>query len=203
MTMPYINREDRMQYQPMLLSITALVITNIVEEIADLRFEMRNPTGNSMRIAYLNYAIGSLINKVWGPMDKRRYVDHQDVTGFLTCAAFEYNRRYTKSNVKNGVGVDNGIFSVPLKYQKELDTLIEEAAELIPKDHMLRSGHMNYFVSYMIDSLYGGSHGSNRDMNQHLAIEELLHAMAKEYYDKYTAPYEDKKIAEQGDLRDL
>ena len=43
----------------------------------------------------------------------------------------------------------------------------------------------------------------DRTVEDHLFIEYALENLASEYYDKYTAPYEDKKINEQGDLRDL
>ena len=83
--MPYINREDRHPYQPFLDSITKF----------DSSIESKS---NDYKFSYLSYIIYSLINTVWGPEGKRRYVDHQDVTGFLMCASMEYKRRYNNSN---------------------------------------------------------------------------------------------------------
>src|SRR5258708_1328266 len=111
--MPYINKTDRTQYQTALANIAIIILSTIDKRgseidtsdekdfIEKLKISEKNELLDAVRYSYLEFTIKSLIEKVWGPLEKRRYVDHQDVTGFLVCAAFEYKRRYApkKSNV--------------------------------------------------------------------------------------------------------
>ena len=81
------------------------------------------------------------------------------------------------------------------QYQDVLNTL----AEMIPKDRMLRPGHMNYIVSLLIEKVYG----TELRYSDHNEVVGFLNCIALEFYRRKTAPYEDLKIKEEGDLTDL
>lgn len=81
------------------------------------------------------------------------------------------------------------------KYQ----TLIHELANLIPKDPKERPGNMNYVISLLLHRVYG----ANLRYADHNEVLGVLSGVSQEFYRRFTAPYEDKKIEEQGDLTDL
>ena len=81
------------------------------------------------------------------------------------------------------------------KYQE----LITELAEMIPKDAMSRAGNFNYVVSLLIEKTYG----TKIRYADHNEVVGVLSCIALEFYRRKTAPYEDIKIGEEGDLADL
>jgi hypothetical protein len=81
------------------------------------------------------------------------------------------------------------------QYQEVLSTL----AEIIPNDRMLRPGHINYIVSLLIEKVYG----TQLRYADHNEVVGVLNCIALEFYRRKTAPYEDIKIEEEGDLTDL
>ena len=81
------------------------------------------------------------------------------------------------------------------KYQK----VLAELASLVPSDPKERAGNMNYVISLLIHKVYGGSM-RYADHNEVLGV---LSGVSQEFYRRFTAPYEDKKIKEQGDLTEL
>ncbi len=81
------------------------------------------------------------------------------------------------------------------QYQEVLNTL----ADLIPKDRMLRPGHMNYIVSLLLEKVYG----TELRYADHNEVMGVLNCIALEFYRRKTSPYEDLKIKEEGDLTDL
>lgn len=80
-------------------------------------------------------------------------------------------------------------------YQRILD----ELAAMIPDDRMSRPGHMNYVVSLLIEKVYG----KNLRYADHNEVMGFLNGVLQEFYRRKTAPYEDEKISEEGDLTDL
>ena len=76
--------------------------------------------------------------------------------------------------------------------------LINELAAKIPEDRMSRPGHINYIVSLLIDKVYG----KNMRYADHNEVLGTLSGISQEFYRRKTAPYEDIKIAEEGDLND-
>lgn len=78
------------------------------------------------------------------------------------------------------------------KYQ----TLINELAALVPADPKERPGNMNYVISLLINKVYG----SAMRYADHNEVLGVLSGVSQEFYRRFTAPYEDKKIVEQGDL---
>ncbi len=81
------------------------------------------------------------------------------------------------------------------KYQ----ALLSELAALIPQDPKERAGNMNYVVSLLISKVYG----EKMRYADHNEVMGFLTGVTQEFYRRFTAPYEDKKIQEQGDLKDL
>ncbi len=83
--------------------------------------------------------------------------------------------------------------------RKQYQELINELAARIPEDRMSRPGHMNYLVSLLIEKVYG------KDLRyaDHNEVMGFLSGIQLEFYRRKTAPYEDLKIKEEGDLTDL
>jgi len=77
--------------------------------------------------------------------------------------------------------------------------LLTELAARIPQDRMSRPGHMNYVISLLIDKVYGHQM-RYADHNEALG---MLTGVQQELYRRKTAPYEDEKIRDEGDLTDL
>lgn len=83
--------------------------------------------------------------------------------------------------------------------RKQYQKLVEELAALVPTDRSARPGHMNYLVSLLIQRVYG----SELRYADHNEVLGFLTGVSLEFYRRKTAPYEDVKIAEEGDLTDL
>ncbi len=76
---------------------------------------------------------------------------------------------------------------------------INELAKLVPPDRMARPGHMNYIISLLIQRVYGES----MRYADHNEVVGLLNCVQQEFYRRFTAPYEDEKIEQEGDLTEL
>ena len=74
--------------------------------------------------------------------------------------------------------------------------IVDELAAAIPDDRMKRAGHINYIVSLLIEKVYG-KEMRYADHNEAIGV---LSCIQLELYRRKTAPYEDKKITEDGDL---
>jgi hypothetical protein len=83
--------------------------------------------------------------------------------------------------------------------RKQYQEVLSALAELVPKDRTVRPGHMNYIVSLLIEKVYG----SRLRYADHNEVVGVLNCIALEFYRRKTAPYEDEKIQEEGDLTDL
>jgi hypothetical protein len=83
--------------------------------------------------------------------------------------------------------------------RKQYQEVLSALASIVPQDRMLRPGHMNYIVSLLIEKVYG----SQLRYADHNEVMGVLNCIALEFYRRKTAPYEDVKIAEEGDLTDL
>ena len=77
--------------------------------------------------------------------------------------------------------------------------ILSELAGMVPKDPKQRPGHMNYIISLLINKVYG----SSMRYADHNEVVGLLNCAQQEFYRKFTAPYEDQKINEQGDLTEI
>jgi len=83
--------------------------------------------------------------------------------------------------------------------RKQYQDLINDLAELIPQDRMLRPGHMNYIVSLLVEKVYG----KEMRYSDHNEVVGVLNCIMLEFYRRKTSPYEDLKIGEEGDLGEL
>jgi hypothetical protein len=83
--------------------------------------------------------------------------------------------------------------------RKQYQEAIAALAEIVPQDRMLRPGHMNYIVSLLIEKVYG----TQLRYADHNEVVGVLNCIALEFYRRKTAPYEEVKIKEEGDLTDL
>lgn len=88
---------------------------------------------------------------------------------------------------------------IPLEDRPHYQDALKEIASKIPDDHTKRSGHMNYVISRLISLVYG----KELKYWQYNEIMGFLSGIDKEFYRRYAAPYEDKKIDSCGDLDDL
>ena len=77
--------------------------------------------------------------------------------------------------------------------------VLSELASLIPAERERRAGHLNYVISLLLEKVYG----AEKRYVDHNEIMGLLSCVQREFYRRFTAPYEDKKIREEGDLTDL
>ncbi len=74
--------------------------------------------------------------------------------------------------------------------------IVQQLAAMIPQDRMARPGHINYVVSLLLDKIYGNA----MRYADHNEVIGVLECIKDEFYRRKTAPYEDKKILEEGDL---
>ncbi|MFN8392059.1 MAG: hypothetical protein U0136_17340 [Bdellovibrionota bacterium] len=77
--------------------------------------------------------------------------------------------------------------------------LLNELSKKIPADRMARPGHLNYVISLLLDKVYG----KNLRYADHNEALGVLAGVSQEFYRRKTAPYEDIKIREEGDLDEL
>ena len=76
------------------------------------------------------------------------------------------------------------------------EALIREIASLVPPERESRPGHLNYIISSLLHSVFEGK----MRYADHNEVIGVLHCAADEFYRRKTAPYEDEKIREEGDL---
>ncbi len=74
--------------------------------------------------------------------------------------------------------------------------IVDELAGLIPEDRAKRPGHINYIVSLLLEKVYG----DQMRYSDHNEAVGVLSCIQLELYRRKTAPYEDIKIKEDGDL---
>jgi len=85
------------------------------------------------------------------------------------------------------------------KDRGQYQEILTELAKLVPSDRTMRPGHMNYIGSLLIEKVYG----SSLRYADHNEVVGVLNCIEAEFYRRKTAPYEDVKIKEEGDLTDL
>ena len=76
---------------------------------------------------------------------------------------------------------------------------IKQLAVLVPADRTIRPGHINYVVSLLLEKVYG----KKLRYADHNEVIGVLNCIAAEFYRRKTAPYEDIKIGDEGDLDEL
>jgi len=81
-----------------------------------------------------------------------------------------------------------------LQYEKEIASLTKKLLEDIPYDQV--DGNINYIFSSILRKIFDVDTGY---FNYNRAIG-ILECVKQEYYRRALAPYEDKKIKENGDV---
>jgi len=115
------------------------------------------------------------------------YKNYNTVMGVLTCARNEYLRRNKMSLYLRPL-IGNIDFNIVL-FNNELEAIQEE--ELIETE-----GELNYLIT-SICIIY---EKSKQPYILGRTIPDVLSTVANEYYDKEIVPYENLKIAENGDV---
>lgn len=86
------------------------------------------------------------------------------------------------------------------EYRKEFDAAISQLAQKIrllgEKDHTALTGCLNYVFTRILYKVYG----KEARYHQHNEIAGVLECIKQEWYRRQTAPYEDRKIEEHGDV---
>ena len=84
--------------------------------------------------------------------------------------------------------------------RKQFDALVAKLAEQLrcsaSSDPTALAGNLNYSISTLLFHVYGAS----PRYHQHNEIVGMLECVKQEWYRRRTAPYEEVKIAENGDV---
>ena len=88
---------------------------------------------------------------------------------------------------------------IPRKDRAQYQEALGAIARLIPQDRNLRPGHMNYVLSLLIEKVYGRA----LRYADHNEVVGMLACVSQEFYRRKTAPYEDLKISQEGDLHEV
>ena len=83
--MPYIKKEER--------ELLDDIIDLASERIQSVSTNLAEPSDVKARPGVMNYAISTLIKKVYG--NNMKYADYNEVIGMLECAKLEFYRRPT------------------------------------------------------------------------------------------------------------
>lgn len=85
---------------------------------------------------------------------------------------------------------------IPKSDRKQYVSLIEELAALVPQDRAKRAGHLNFIITKLLHTACGNEMRYS-DHNEAIGV---LECAKLELYRRRTAPYEDQKIKEEGDV---
>ena len=84
--------------------------------------------------------------------------------------------------------------------RRKFDALVSELGEIVRREGEATpagtAGNLNYIISTLLAAVYGPS----PRYHQHNEIIGLLECTKEEWYRRKTAPYEDEKILENGDV---
>jgi len=81
--MPYIKQEER--------ELLDELINALSERIQSMSANLAEPTNMKSRPGVMNYALSTLIKKVYG--EEMKYSDYNEVVGMVECAKLEFYRR--------------------------------------------------------------------------------------------------------------
>ena len=74
--------------------------------------------------------------------------------------------------------------------------ILDEIAETVPKDQAKRPGHLNFLITSLLRRVYG----PNMRYADHNEVMGVLNCVSQEFYRRFTSPYEDQKIEQEGDI---
>jgi hypothetical protein len=149
----------------------APIITSLVEKVGN----------SSGRLRYLLCVIAGKI------ANGGRYANYERAMGFLTCLSHEFDRRLHVLLVYN-----------TMRDAMEFDLSQESIAINTNFVHGIskeaQGGHMNYLLSSIYEQLI------LRGYFEKEIISAVMRCAIDDFYYKEVAPYEDKKISENGDV---
>ncbi|MCB0358188.1 MAG: hypothetical protein KDD44_01080 [Bdellovibrionales bacterium] len=86
---------------------------------------------------------------------------------------------------------------IPKSHRPQYEEHLKQLADIVPDDRGIRPGHMNYIITSLLRRVYG----DKMRYADHNEVMGVLSAVSQEFYRRWTAPYEDEKIAAEGDVR--
>ena len=172
--MPYIPQKDREPY------------TSIIQEIN------KKVPENEDAYFLLTGFIFDLLTRVYDP-STMRYWEHNEVIGMLECCKLEwYRKKQIDGYVQNQEWImqreDNNRFTDELN---QLESLIK------PLDHIIKAGTLNFLITSILTYVF-----SPVVKPQHVKedIISMVETVKLHWYEFITAPYEDEKLEENGDV---
>lgn len=173
--MPYIKSSDRSYYKPFLKDI--LNTLNRKEEEED-KF-------NNIRQIVLTIIQGSYPEEL-------RYYHHNEIIGMLECCRLEWYRR---KGVETFTTTSNFDRPSMKKYYGSIESITKYVSILNPGE---KSGNLNYFITALLTEVYNTTNNKTPLLKEDLC--SLISDVKEYWYEKKTAPYEDIKIKENGDV---
>lgn len=82
---------------------------------------------------------------------------------------------------------------IKLAARNRLQNLLHQVVQTMPSD----AGELNYLISRIVDTYIQVKGKNYANLNEVIGV---LECVKQEYYRRIAAPYEDKKIAENGDV---
>lgn len=174
--MPYIGCKDRENYSQDLGSL---------REQSELRG--LNPEEQAQVAAKL---VLTLLEESYPGGD--RYFRHNEVVGMLKCCSLEWQRR----NNIDGYITDNDLLKKgdhPISSSKEVMKRVGKVVSELSSE--VRPGVLNYFITVFFKGLFVGLPTHQKDLPV-----SVLESVLDHWYSERTAPYEDRKIEENGDV---
>lgn len=149
----------------------ATIITSLVEKVGN----------SSGRLRYLLCVIAGKI------ANGGRYANYERAMGFLTCLKYEFDRRLSVLQRYN-----MSMKAIEFDLYQESTAINTNFVHGISKE--AQGGHMNYLLSSIYEQLI------LRGYFEKEIISAVMHCAIEDFYYKEIAPYEDKKISENGDV---
>ena len=175
--MPYIGTEDRGKYSEDLDKLKSQA------ELSELTVEEKAQAGARLVLQLLETSYP----------ESPRYFQHNEAVGMLKCCSLEWQRRnevegfFTSSEFLETESTLD-LTSSRTTIQKVGETVAELPSEVKP-------GVLNYFITVFFKNLFGELSGHTKDLPV-----SVLETILDHWYESKTAPYEDQKIQENGDV---
>ena len=176
--MPYITQKDRKPYEKLILDLSKFL-------------KQKKVTNKSSIITSI---IIDLIQDVYP--DRLTYSKHNEIIGMLSCCMQEWQRRKSLS----------GYCTDPLMVNSRPDLKGKVKALTINLAHKIKvstcaysvPGHLNYCITRLLTETF--SPLSSLTPLEQEDILDILASIHLYWYEQHTAPYEDLKIEENGDV---
>lgn len=173
--MPYIEKQDRSFYtEPIKQTISKL-----------LKIEKEEDRYDTIRTIIINVIKNSYPENL-------RYFQHNEIVGMLECCRLEWYRRRKLESYTSTTNFP----LVPIKSFFGPKELISKYIKNSNQES--KAGNLNYFITALLTSYYNSTEQKTRYLEEELC--SLVADIKEFWYEKETAPYEDEKIEENGDV---